>query len=82
MSTVTVNVSFPKELLKAMDSQAKREARTRSDLLRQATRVYLERRRRWERISAFWQQEAHRAGLKPEDVEHMVAEGRHTKSRK
>ena len=76
MSTVTVNVSFPRPLLKAMDSVAKREARSRSGLLRQAVRMYVERKTRWERLTAFWQQEARRAGLRPDDVPGLIAEAR------
>lgn len=82
MQTVTVNISFPRELLKSMDVLAKREARSRSELLRQAARVYLERRHRWDKMFTFWQAEARRAGLKPEDVEGMVAEARRAKARK
>lgn len=81
MPSVTVNVSFPKQLLNAMDTLAKREARSRSDLLRAAVRVYLDRRERWDKIFAFWQEQARRAGLKPEDVAGMVADARRTRAR-
>jgi len=76
MATVTVNISFPKPLLKTMDAVAKQEARSRSELLREAVRQYVERKRRWEDIFAFWQREARRAGLKPQDVDAAIAEVR------
>lgn len=41
METVTVNLSFRKDLLKAIDEAAKRESRTRSELVREAARNYI-----------------------------------------
>lgn len=71
-ATTTVNVSFPTVLLKRMDRVAKREARSRSELLREAVRLYVERKQRWERIFAFGHQHARRQGLKPRDVESLI----------
>ena len=76
MSTVTVNVSFPKELLKTMDALAKRQSRSRSELLRTAVLTYVERRKRWEKILAFGRGQAKRLRLKPQDVERMITEHR------
>lgn len=80
MATVTVNVSFPKQLINTMDAIAKQEARTRSELLRAAVQMYVERKRRWEQIFAFGRQQARRLGLKPQDVEPMIAEYRRSKT--
>ena len=77
----TVNVSFPKQLLKAMDAIAKRKSCSRSELLRVATRLYIERQQRWEQLSRFWQGEARRLKLKPEDVDRMIAEVRRSNGR-
>ncbi len=79
-STTTVNVSLPSSLLKAMDRVAKQEARNRSELLREAIRQYVERKRRWEQLFTFWQQEARRAKLTPADVEQAIAEVRSRRS--
>lgn len=80
MTTTTVNISFPKQLLARMDRVAKREARSRSEFLREAARLYIERKaerkREWKRLFSFWSQEARRAGVKPADVETMIAEVR------
>ena len=76
MSTVTVNVSFPKPLIKTMDAVAKQEARTRSDLLREAVRLYIERKRRWANIFAYGHQRAKQLRVKPQDVESMIADYR------
>ncbi len=80
MSTVTVNVSFPKQLLRMMDAVAKREARSRSELLRAAVRAYVERRQRWDHLLTFWRGEARRTGMKPEDIDTLIAKSRRTQT--
>jgi metal-responsive CopG/Arc/MetJ family transcriptional regulator len=52
MSTVTVNISFQDKLLANIDRIAKRESRSRSELLREAARIYIERSTRWNQIFA------------------------------
>lgn len=47
MRTVTVNISFQDSLLAEIDAAAKRESRSRSELLREAARFYLQRQQRW-----------------------------------
>ncbi len=73
MPTVTVNVSFPTSLLKRITVVAHQEARSRSELLRDAVRLYIERKQRWARLTAFWRHEARRRGLKPHDVDTSIA---------
>ncbi len=48
MSGSTVNISFQEELLGQIDDVARRESRSRSELIREAARLYLERKRRWQ----------------------------------
>ena len=50
MSTVTVNISFQDRLLADIDRIAQRESRSRSELLREAARIYIERKERWNQI--------------------------------
>jgi metal-responsive CopG/Arc/MetJ family transcriptional regulator len=50
MDTTTVNISFRPALLAEIDQVARAESRSRSELLREAARLYIERRRRWNRI--------------------------------
>jgi metal-responsive CopG/Arc/MetJ family transcriptional regulator len=50
MPVSTVNISFQKELLVQLDQIAKNEARTRSELIREAVRMYIKRRKEWEMI--------------------------------
>jgi len=52
MSAVTVNISFQDRLLSDVDRVAQREARSRSELLREAARIYIERKQRWDKIFA------------------------------
>ena len=72
MSVTTVNISFPKLLLRQLDRVARQEARSRSELLREAARMYVERKYRWGEIVTFWRQEARLAGVKPQDVEKAI----------
>ena len=76
MASTTVNVSFPASLLQAMDRLARREARSRSELLREAARGYLERKRRWARLFAGWRGVARRAGVTPQAMEQTMVEVR------
>jgi CopG family transcriptional regulator / antitoxin EndoAI len=66
MSTSTVNISFQKELLKQIDNTAKEETRTRSELIREAARMYIERKKRLDKIFAFGDNQQNKINL-PED---------------
>jgi metal-responsive CopG/Arc/MetJ family transcriptional regulator len=48
MAISTVNISFQKKLLEQIDKLATNEARTRSELIREAVRMYIERKKEWE----------------------------------
>jgi CopG family transcriptional regulator / antitoxin EndoAI len=50
MAVNTVNISFQKDLLKKIDKIAKDESRTRSELIREAARMYIEKRSNWNMI--------------------------------
>ncbi len=49
----TVNISFEKALLKEIDKIAKKEHRSRSELIREAARAYIEKKTRWQAIFGF-----------------------------
>ncbi len=53
MNTNTVNISFQKDLLKKIDKVAKDEARTRSELIREAARMYIDKKNKWKEIFEF-----------------------------
>lgn len=50
MGTVTVNISFKDSLLAEIDQTANQESRSRSELLREAVRIYIQRNNRWNQI--------------------------------
>lgn len=68
MKTGAVNISFQKDLLKQIDDVAAEESRTRSELVREAARMYIERKRKWKDMFAFGKRQAKTLGLKDEDV--------------
>lgn len=68
MNTNTVNISFKKDLLKKIDKLAKAESRSRSELIREAARLYIERRERWEKIFDFGLNQVKRLDLKEKAI--------------
>lgn len=73
MQTQTLNISLPKELVKRVDELAKKEYRNRSELIRQALRVYLERMFSWDKIFEAGEKAAKRMGIaSEEDVNRIV----------
>jgi metal-responsive CopG/Arc/MetJ family transcriptional regulator len=45
MAVATVNISFQEDLLSQIDRIAQNEARIRSELIREAARIYIERKK-------------------------------------
>lgn len=80
MSNVTVNISFQDSLLRDIDRVAKGEARSRSELLREAARTYIQRKERWAGIFALGREVAKRRGLTPADVAVEIDAHRRTKA--
>ena len=72
MKTGTVNISFQKDLLKRIDEVAREESRSRSELVREAARMYIERKKRWKEIFAFGKRQAKELGLKEQDIEQEI----------
>ena len=50
MSINTVNISFKSDLLKKIDKIAKEESRSRSELIREAARMYIEKKYKWNEL--------------------------------
>jgi predicted transcriptional regulator len=82
MGNVTVNISFQDSLLRGIDRVARRESRSRSELLREAARAYIQRKRRWEQIFALGRRVAREKGLKPKDVSGEIRAYRKSKARR
>ena len=76
---VTVNLSFQPSLLKAIDKVAGRESRSRSELIREAARMYIERRQKWDDIFALGEKTARSKNLSQADVANEIAAHRKSK---
>lgn len=68
MGTVTVNVSFQGSLLAEIDAEARRESRSRSEILREAARAYVRRQRRWQDVFSLGDRQRKRLRLAEADV--------------
>ncbi|MDR0822594.1 MAG: ribbon-helix-helix protein, CopG family [Endomicrobium sp.] len=68
MSISTVNISFNADLLLQIDEIAQKEARTRSELIREASRMYIERKQKWQSIFAYGQSAALKNNVSHEDI--------------
>jgi CopG family transcriptional regulator/antitoxin EndoAI len=75
----TVNISFNPKLLKDIDKVAQEEARSRSELIREAARSYIERKRRWARIFKETSRTGRRKGITPDIIEREIAAYRREK---
>jgi CopG family transcriptional regulator/antitoxin EndoAI len=64
MKNVTVNLSFRSDLLEKIDKVAKSESRSRSELIREAARLYIERNKRWNDIFALGDEKKEHVQLK------------------
>ena len=82
MAFATVNISFNKDILQKIDEIAKSEARTRSELIREAARIYIERKKEWESIFAYGESIAAKYGLTEEDVNKEIRNYRKEKKQK
>jgi metal-responsive CopG/Arc/MetJ family transcriptional regulator len=73
MQTQTFNISMPKELVSMMDLVGRREFKNRSELIKEAVRVYLEERRVWDELFMVGRKQAKKIGIISEgDVNAMV----------
>ena len=82
MSTTTVNISFQDSLLADIDKIAKLESRSRSELLREAARMYIARKKRWDKIFAYGESQVSYRKLSEADVGSEIDSYRKQKSRK
>jgi len=76
MKTVTVNLSFRDTLLGEIDAEARRESRSRSELIREAARQYVERQRRWNHVFSLGDWVAKKHDLKETDISREISKAR------
>lgn len=80
MNTQTVNIALPEDLLKRADHLAKKEYRNRSELIREALRVYMEKKETWDNIFVIGEKAAKKMGIThEEEVDKIVSDFRHGK---
>ena len=78
MNTQTFNIAIPIDLLQRVDQVAKKEYKNRSELIREALRVYLEDKSEWEGIFKLGEKVMQEMGIKNEDgINRIVSEYRH-----
>jgi metal-responsive CopG/Arc/MetJ family transcriptional regulator len=71
--TSTVNISFRDDLLSEIDDVAQSESRSRSELVREAARLYIERKKRMKAALESLRTVASARGLTEDDVEAEIA---------
>ena len=81
MSTATVNVSFQDSFLKEIDRTAKKEYRSRSESIREAARLYIQRQSQWNDLFQIGDTVDRKQQLTEHDVATEIAALRTTKSR-
>lgn len=76
----TVNISFQDSLLKEIDKTAKKEHRSRSELIREAARQYIRRQSQWNELFQLGDRIAKEKQLTIEEVEEEIAATRHKRA--
>lgn len=80
MQTQTFNIALPKALVKKVDQVAKKEYRNRSELIREALRIYLTDKAEWAGIFKTGEKAMKKMGIKSEEeVNKIVYDYRHGK---
>ena len=83
MQNLMINFSIPKPLLSTVDQLAAAEMKTRSELVRDALRDYLERRlvlkNQWEAVFAYGEKKAKRLKISSNQLEALVDDYREGK---
>jgi CopG family transcriptional regulator / antitoxin EndoAI len=82
MDVNTINISFKKDLLKMIDKIAQEEARSRSELIREAARMYIERKKRWDKIFTFGEDQKKKIKISEGDLENEIHKLRRSKRNK
>ena len=65
--------------MQQIDDVAKREARTRSELIREAARLYIERKRKWESIFSYGESLSSKYKFTEDDVADEIKKYRNIK---
>lgn len=74
-----INLSIPKPLLMALDNQAEKEVKTRSELMRDAIRAYLNRHLQLVDLLSYGKKQAKKLKIKQNQVEQIIDDYRQGK---
>lgn len=74
-------ISLPPEMLEDVERLAKKERRTKSELVREALRRYIEDRE-WEAVRAYGSARARALGVTEADVDRLIHEHRREKRKR
>lgn len=78
MNTQTFNIALPEDLVKKVDELAKKEYRNRSELIREALRLYIQNTQRWNQLYAYGKTVSEKTGITNEEkVAEIVSDFRH-----
>jgi len=81
MPVSTVNISFNTEFLAQLDQIANAEARTRSELIREAARIYIERKKEWQKLFEIGNQIGKTLEISQENLMDEIKEHRRAKKK-
>lgn len=73
MDGQVINISLPAKLLKLADQVAEREARTRSELFREAIRSYVLRIVQWDDVFAYGKKKAKQLKVRKGDIDRLIS---------
>lgn len=80
--TQTFNIALPIDLVKKADIVARREYRNRSELIREALRVYIQKQEEWEELCRYGKEIAKKLNITSEEqVNKIVSDYRHGKNK-
>jgi metal-responsive CopG/Arc/MetJ family transcriptional regulator len=82
MKSSTVNISFNEDLLKQIDKVAREESRSRSELIREAARSYIDRKRKWDQIFIFSEKQAEKKNITEKDIDEEIRSYRKSRTNK
>ncbi|MEA1965516.1 MAG: ribbon-helix-helix domain-containing protein [Candidatus Aerophobetes bacterium] len=77
-TTKTISLSVPPEMAEKIKKLMNKEGRTRSELIREALRRYVEEQE-WKEIYRYGEMKAREKGIKEEDVDRIIHEYREEK---
>ncbi len=80
MRTVTVNVSFQDSLLNEIDKTARNEYQSRSELIREAARLYIQRQGQWNDLFQLGDMAVQKQHLNEHDVAREIEAVRESKA--